>query len=92
MQVVGVDRGRPAVAARLLCGEAHEVEVVLVEELGGSIDPCGPGQRRNGVDNRARLALGLAQRVFDSLTLRDLPPQFLVGCGQVTRSLRNPFV
>ena len=61
VHVLRVDRSRPAPIARLFRGKAHEVQIELVEELGASIGPRRPGQRRNRVDDELEIALARAR-------------------------------
>ena len=57
VQVIGMDRDRPAPILCLLSREAHIVEIVLVEEFGSAVRTRRPRQRGNGVDDELEIAL-----------------------------------
>ena len=75
VQILRVNGSRPAPTARLFRRKADEVQIVLVEELGASIGPRRPGQRRNRVDDELEIALARREGLLGALALVDVDEQ-----------------
>ena len=75
VHILRVDGSRPAPTARLFRRKADEVQIVLVEELGASIGPRRPGQRRNRVDDELEIALARREGLLGALALVDVDEQ-----------------
>ena len=72
VHVIWVYRGRPAPVPHQLCGVTHEVEIVLVEELGGTVRPRRPRERGNRVDDLVEVALARVNGLLGALPVVDI--------------------
>ena len=88
VQILRVDGSRPAPTARLFRRKADEVQIVLVEELGASIGPRRPGQRRNRVDDQFEIAFARASGLFGAFALVNIESRLYqrTMCPFVSRS------
>ena len=97
VQVVRVDRSRQAPTARLFRRKADELQIVLVKELGASIGPRRPGQRRNRVDGELEITFARSEtalrRAYARRYLRiertnEQPPVRIVNGNPANRNQR----
>jgi hypothetical protein len=70
-----VDGSCPAPTARLFRRKADEVQKVLVEELGASIESRRPGQRRNRVDDELEIMLARRESLLSAFALVNVDEQ-----------------
>ncbi len=70
----------------LLDRETCVVQPRLVEEINDAVRPKTPGHGGNRVDNKAKVILASAQRLFDPFALSNLPLEVLIRRGKLCRS------
>ena len=75
VEVVGMDRGRPAPTLCLFGREAHVVEIMLVEEFGSAVRSSRPRQRVNGIDDEFEISLARRESLFGALFFVDVDVQ-----------------
>src|SRR3954469_4384114 len=92
VHICRVDGGRPPPPPGLLCREPNEVQIVLIEELGGAVWTGRPDKRRNRVDDQPGLTLTFAKFRFGAAPLRDLGRQLAVGRGEFRCPLCDTFI
>ena len=67
-----MDRGRPAPILQLFQGYSHVIEVVLAEEIGGTIGTRRPRYRGNSIDDQLEVAFACAESVFSALPVLNI--------------------
>src|SRR4026208_2202341 len=69
----------PAPAVRLLRSEACVFMPAFAQELVWTIRQIAPGERRDGINHLAKLALVRLQRLFSSFAIIDVSKQQIPG-------------
>jgi len=75
VQILRVDRCRPAPVLHLFQAEPQVIEVMLAEEIGGAIHARRPRDRGNGVDDQLEIAFAGAHRFVRALPVVNVRQQ-----------------
>jgi hypothetical protein len=75
VEVVGMDRGRPTATLNLLLREAHIIQIMLVDEISGSVGASRPCQYGNRVDDVVEIASTCPQRFLRAPAVIDVGQQ-----------------